>query len=387
MSLDKLRNVWQYHKIPKEVVLCQRCVMSNQRPRISFDEQGVCSACNYAYKKDHLIPWPERERQLQDLLDRHRRTDGRYDVVVAVGGGKDSSTVAHKLKHQYNMHPLTATWAPQMFTDVGWRNLQSFIHSGFDNILGTPNGRVMQTMTRLCFENFGHPYQPFVYGQFAFPFRVAVNHKIPLVFYGENGEVEYGGASDYEDKPGQPVEDFGRLYYSGFPVEQFAEYGISRADLEPYTLPSYDELKDAAVEMHWFGYYHKWVQMENYQYAAEHCGFQEHPEGRSEGTYSKYYSLEDRLMGFHFYLAFIKFGWGRATGDASQEIRSGHINREEAIELVRKYDGEFPQKWFPDFLDYTQLSEERFWEVVDGFRSPHLWRKVSGEWELRHHVS
>ncbi len=110
--------------------------------------------------KQHVIDWSERERELRALLDEHRSLDGRYDVVVAASGGKDSSTVAHKLKHQYDMHPLTVTWAPHIYTDVGWKNLQSFIHSGFDNILGTPNGRVHRALTRLSFELLGDPSQP-----------------------------------------------------------------------------------------------------------------------------------------------------------------------------------------------------------------------------------
>ncbi len=387
MSRPVSSNVKEYYRLPEKVIFCKKCVTSNQRPRIVFDERGVCNACNYAYKKQHLIDWSERERLLRDLLDRHRRRDGYYDVVVACSGGKDSSTVAHKLKHQYNMHPLTVTWAPHIYTDIGWKNLQNFIHSGFDNILGTPNGKVHKLMTKLAFELLGDPFQPFIYGQMAFPFRIAVNYKIPLVFYAENGEAEYGGSTDNEDKPGNTAEDFQRFYFSGLLAEAFAEYRMSANDLVPYRMPTREELERVGVEMHWLGYYLKWVPQENYYYAAEHCGFQANPDGRSEGTYAKYSSLDDRIDGFHFYLSYIKFGLGRATRDASQEIRNGHITREEGVALVRKYDGGFPEKWFKDFLDYIGITEDHFWEVIDGFRPSHLWEKVNGEWRLKHAVS
>lgn len=379
-------NVAAYYQLPKEVVFCKRCVVSNQRPRIVFDDQGVCNACNYAYKKQRVINWAEREQKFLDLLDRHRSRNGQYDVIVPCSGGKDSASVAHRLKYHYNMHPLTVTWAPHIYTEIGWRNLQSFIHSGFDNILITPNGRVHRTLTKLSFEVLGDPFQPFVYGQMASPFRIAVNYKIPLVFYGENGEVEYGGSTKNEDMPGNMIEDFSRFYFSGLLTDEFVKYGISDSDLQPYRMPSYEELREAGIEMHWFGYYHKWIPQENYYYAAKHTGFQANPDGRSEGTYSKYASLDDRTDGFHYYMGYVKFGIGRATSDASHEIRDGHITREEGVRLVHRYDGEFPKKYFKDFLEYTELKEEQFNQIVDSYRPPHLWEKVKGEWKLKHRV-
>ena len=387
MAKQIINNVQSYYRLPDKAVFCSKCVTSNQRPRISFDPLGVCNACNYAYKKEHVIDWLERERQLNDLLDRHRSKDGSYDVIVPISGGKDSSAVAHKLKYQFGMHPLTVTWAPHVYTDIGWKNLQAFLNSGFDNVMGHANGAVHRTLTRLCFEILGDPFQPFIYGQMAFPFRIAVNYKVPLVFYGENGEAEYGGSTDNENSCGNAIEDFQRFYFSGLPTEALVRTGITENDLRVYQLPSYEELKAVQAEMHWFGYYQKWMPQENFYYAAEHCGFEANPVARSEGTYSKYSSLDDKIDGFHFYLSYIKFGMGRATRDASQEVRSGHITREEAIALVSRYDGEFPNLWFKDFLEYTGLTEERFWEVLDGFRPGHLWESINGEWKLSQVIS
>ena len=384
MAIDGVR---EYYSLPEVVTFCKKCVTSNQRPRIEFDDDGVCNACNYAYKKHNVIDWGERERELKDLLDRHRSKDGRHDVIVACSGGKDGSAVAHKLKHLYGMNPLTVTWAPHLYTDIGRQNLQNFIDSGFDNILGTANGAVHRTLSKLTFEILGDPFQPFIYGQVAFPFRTSVNYNIPLVFYGENGEAEYGGSTKNEEMSGQPIEDFKDLYFSRLVADEFSEFGISKSDLSSYLMPSLKELEKAKIEMHWFGYYTKWIPQENFYYAAEHCGFMANPDGRSESTYSKHSSLDDRIDGFHFYLGYIKFGMGRTTRDASQEIRSGHITREEAVALVNRYDGEFPSKWFQDFLDYTNLTEERFWEVVDSFRPPHLWQHEGSKWTLRHPVT
>lgn len=387
MSRPLAPSLRSYYGLPEAVIFCKRCVTSNQRPRIVFDEQRICNACRYADKKRSVIDWAERQERLRAVLDRHRSRRGYYDVVVPCSGGKDSSFVAHRLKHEYGMHPLTVTWAPHIYTDIGWNNLQAFIHSGFDHILGTPHGRVHRRLTRLAFELLGDPFQPFIFGQMNFPLRLAVNFKIPLVFYGENGEAEYGGSTRNENNAGPLIEDFKEFYFSGMTPEDLAKQGIEDIDLRLYQLPPREELEAAGIELHWFGYYNRWMPQENYYYAAEHCGFQANPDGRSEGTYSKYASLDDKIDGFHFYLSYIKFGLGRATRDASQEIRSGHITREEGVALVRRYDGEFPRKWFKEFLEYTELSEARFWEVINSFRSHHLWEQVGQEWRLKYVVS
>jgi N-acetyl sugar amidotransferase len=373
-------------QVPAEVRYCVRCVISDQRPRIRFDAEGVCSACRFAERKAR-IDWAARERELHSLCDRYRRRDGSFDVVVPGSGGKDSGYVAHQLKSVYGMHPLTVTWAPHMYTEVGLRNFHAFLRAGFDNITGNPNGRVHATLTRLAFEHMGDPFQPFIYGVKSFPLRVATTFGIPLVMYGENGEVEYGGDAKNEDKPTHDVaDDLLRHYWSGIGPMEWVEHGIPAADLRYYMPPPLEEIERAGVQCHFFGYYKKWVPQENYYYCIENTGFSPNPEGRSEGTYSKYASVDDKVDGFHYYLGFVKFGIGRATSDAAHEIRDGHLTRDEGVALVRRYDGEFPAKYFADFLAYTELTEDRFWQVVDRYRQPHIWTKVEGKWRLRQQV-
>ena len=120
------------------ITFCKKCVISNARPRISFDAEGVCSACRFAEKKAQT-DWAARERELLALLEQHRSHDGSFDVVVPVSGGKDGGFVAHQLKHRYGMHPLCVSFAPLLPTDIGQQNLRSFINSGFDVIQGHPN--------------------------------------------------------------------------------------------------------------------------------------------------------------------------------------------------------------------------------------------------------
>ncbi len=376
------RDVQAMYNLPTKIKFCKKCTMSNQRPRITFDENGACSACNFAEHKK-TIDWKLREKELHELCDKHRKNDGSYDVVVPCSGGKDGSFVAHMLKYKYNMNPLTVTWAPHIYTNIGRKNLDNFIRiGGFDNILGSVNGAVHQKMSQLAFLHMGDNFQSFIYGQTNFPLKMAVQHNISLIMYGENGEVEYGGDMKNAHKPTRDIKDHDGHYFSGKPPEFWEEHGVSKSDLYPYMPPLYEKIIENKTEIHFMSYYHFWDPQENYYYSVKHTGFEANPE-RTEGTYSKYASLDDKTDGQHHYLSYIKFGIGRTTSDTAHEIRDNKITREEGVLLVKKYDSEIPQLYFKETLEYLKITEELYWEVIDSWRSPHLWSKVDGIWKLK----
>jgi len=382
------KNVQEMYNLPSEVRYCKKCTITNQRPRITFNEEGVCTACQFAQHKNSQIDWINRGKELAELCDRFRKNDGSFDVIVPFSGGKDSSFVAHKLKYEFGMNPLTVTWAPHIYTDIGWKNFQSSIHTGgFHNITGTPDGIIHRKLTKLAFEILGDPFQPFIYGQTNFPLQIAIRYKIPFLMYGENGEVEYGGDMKNAFSPTRDYKsDHKKHYFSGLSPEDLVDYGIKKTELKAYMAPSDDELDSNGTEIHFFSYYHKWNPAENKDYCIKNTGYFENPV-RSEGTYSKFASLDDKLDGFHYYLSYMKFGIGRATADTAHEIRDGYLTREEGLKLVKEYDGEFPKKFFKDFLDYCSISEEYFWEVMDSWRSHHLWEKENDEWNLRFKIT
>lgn len=395
-----------YYGLPSEVKFCTKCTISNQRPSsvvefknkpsdrkptIEFDEEGVCSACRFQEIKEEKIDWVQREKELQELCNKHRSKDGSYDCIVPGSGGKDSIFVSHVLKYKYGMNPLTVTWAPHTYTEIGWKNMQAWIHAGFDNILFSPNGKVHRLLTRLAFENLVHPFQPFIIGQRMIAPRFSAMYGIPLVFYGEN-QAEYGNNIAENDRPTMnPVfyeekPDIDALYLGGIPARELMDrYRVDRKDLNPYLPVDGERLRKIGTEVHYLSYYIKWDPQECYYYAAEKAGFEANVE-RTEGSYSKYSSIDDRIDPLHYYTTFIKFGIGRATYDSAQEIRTGKITREEGVALVHRYDHEFPLKYFKENLEYMQISESRFWEVIDQARSPHLWENTNGEWRLRHQV-
>ncbi|QUX94511.1 N-acetyl sugar amidotransferase [Marinomonas sp. CT5] len=386
----------QIPNLPQEVKYCSKCVVSNQRPRIMFDDDGVCCGCKNAEYKQNGIDWEKREKELQELCDKHRRSDGYWDVVIPSSGGKDSAFVAHQLKHKYGMNPLTVTWSPFLYTDIGYRNFQNLRDAGFTNLKCSPNGKLHRKLARLCFEELGDAFHAFVMGQLHYALHIANKFDIDLVFYGENGEVEYAGDPSGADRPYRPVSEFTHNLLKGCTLEELIEYGLKNkdyftkddyqdCDLIFYNPPPKEDVEKKDIKIHYYSYYHKWIPQENYYYAVENTNFEANPE-RSEGTYSKYASLDDRLDGMHYYMRYIKFGLGRAIEDVSHEIRAGHLTREEGIALASRYDGEFPKKYFKDFLEYLDITEEHFWEVVDSYRLPHLWEQVNGVWQLKSRI-
>lgn len=392
--------------LPQEVVFCKRCVMSNQRPAstaefkhtpaskkvtLNIDAEGICDACRQAEVKER-IDWAKREEELLRLLDKYRKNDGSYDCMVPGSGGKDSAYQAHVLKYRYGMHPLTVTWPPILYTSYGYRNFRNWIEvGGFDNVSFNQNGKVMKLLTRLSIENIFHPFQTFMLGQKNMAPKLALSFNIPLIFYGEN-EAEYGNpiadnSTSLRDKSYYTMNNLGEVYLGGVSIRDLMQkHGIDLADLQPFLPARADDLAGSNIDVRYLGYYLRWTPQEVYYYAVENTGFQARP-FRTQGTYSKYNSIDDKIDDLHYYTTFIKFGIGRATYDASQEIRNKHLTREEGQALVKRFDGEFPDRYFNEIMDYIEMKPERFMELQDKFRSEHLWKKVNGEWKLRHTVN
>ena len=396
-----IKKNYSLYGLPEEVKFCTKCTISNQRPNstveftakdnikkgIKVSSDNICDACKYNEVKNK-INWDEREKKLISLCDKFRKNSG-YDCIVPGSGGKDSAYASHLLKYKYGMNPLTVTWAPHLYTDIGWKNFTNWIHiGGFDNILFTPNGKLHKLLTKLAFENLLHPFQPFIIGQKIIGPLMALKFNIPLIFYGEN-QAEYGNDIDENETPKMDkkffsITDSKEMLLGGVKIDEIIKkYKFNLNEFSPYIPPSIKEIEQAGIEQQFLGYYVKWDPQECYYYATENTGFKSNTE-RTEGTYSKYSGIDDKTDPFHYYTTFIKFGIGRASYDAAQEIRNDKITRAEGIALVKKYDSEFPSKYFKEFLKYIDLDENKFWEILDSFRSPHLWDKDNNnQWILK----
>jgi len=392
VSLDQ-----QFDFLPSEVSFCTNCVVSNQRPQITFDERGVCSACQWSLEKDNSVDWDNREKELEELGEKYRSRTGKFDCVVPGSGGKDSAFVAHQLRHRWGMNPLCVTFAPFDWTPAGWRNLNNFAQTGNLNLICQSDGVLQRKLANLAFEAKGDAFEPFAFGQKGYAYNIAVQYGIKLIFYGENGSLEYSGLGSHKDKSHEATEEWAENYYKGSSFEDLVRLGIEKGSLEKNLLtderlrfytPPLEQANDLGVEMHWYSYYQKWIPQENFYYAARHTGFETNDEGRTSGTYTKYASFDDRTDDFHFFMGLAKFGMGRASRDAQQDIRRHHLTRDEGARLVQLYDQEFPEKNFRWFLAYLDITEDYFWEVVHFYMGrSNVWKKEYGKWILKQVVS
>jgi len=405
--------------LPKIVEYCSECLMSNQRPNMCPEhyhaketpkstikfENGLCDGCKLAKQKKE-IDWEQREQELKLLLDKYRSRNSSYDVVVPGSGGKDSFYVSHLLKYKYNMNPITCTFAPNIYTKWGLENFYSWLDEGFANYKFTCNTKIHKLITRISLENLLHPFQPWILGQKNFPLKFSKQMKIPLIFYGEN-PAEYGNPNEeYYDNMNMEwhsCEDVDKIYIAGLPIKKIKDkFNLSISDLEPYIPITFNDFRINKIKCVALSYFKNWHPQENYYYTVQNSNFHPSPE-RTAGTYSKYSSIDDKIDDLHYFTAKIKFGIGRTHYDVAQEIRSNDITTEEGRSLIKKYDGEYPERFEKEIFTYLSLDKnlysdqisnfefmnidkDYFLNLCDNFRSSHIWKKTNSGWVLRKEV-
>ena len=391
-----------FYGLPKKVIFCKKTLISNQLPNsaIEFkhtikskktttfiDKNGISDPWKYSRIKKK-INFKHREKQLLKLLEKFRGKR-EFDCVVPGSGGKDSCYAAHILKNKYGMNPLTVTWPPILYTKYGYQNFKNWIKSGpFENISAKRNEGLFKLLTKLSITNLLHPFQIFILGQKHFPVKIAERLKIPLVFYGENEAEHHNPIADnlkpIRDKSFHVYKNISEIRLGGLKIiEIIRNYNFKFKDFEPLLPLQENKLRKFPLQVHYLGHYLRWIPQEAFYYAVENCNFRPRP-FRTQGTYCKYHSIDDKIDDLHFYTTFVKFGIGRDTYDVAQELRNDHLTIEEGKRLIKKYDGEFPDHYFSDTMKYLEINENFFIKLCDKFRSPHLWKKIKNEWYLRH---
>jgi N-acetyl sugar amidotransferase len=372
----------------KEVFWCKSCLNMSTRNRISFDEKGDCNACQWRDEKQSM-DWRPRQKELVDLLDKFRSTNGNYDCIVPVSGGKDGSYVAYQLKHKYGMNPLTITVKPALSLEIGDQNLSNFIQSGFNHIHISCNPLVLDRLNKYGFIEKGFPYYGWLIAITTAVIKTAVNFKIPLIFYGENGEVEYGGCTQNKDKGLYDLEYMKRVYLEGGHEKVLdrikADGDISDADLYFFQFPEQEVLSEVGVSFTHWSYYESWDSYRNYVVAKEKCGLIEKDEGNSD-TFTNFAQNDQALYSLHAYLMYLKFGFGRATQDAGIEIRRGAMTREQAINLVKMYDNAYPEELIGTFTSYYKMTDDEFDAVLDKYVNRDLFEKRGRVWQPKFDV-
>lgn len=358
---------------------CSNCLTMSTRPRITFDSRGWCNACVWTEKKKSL-DWDARHAELINLLDKHRRTDGEFDCMVPCSGGKDGSYVAYNLKHKYGMNPLCVTITPALTLPLGDQNLRAFVDSGYNHISVNPDSEAMRVLNKTGFIEMGFPYYGWLISIHTAVIRAATAFDINLIFYGEDGEVEYGGSTETAKAPIYDVHYQKKIYLEGGYDKVLASSGLSARQLNLFRYPSNEELNKHVLELTHWSYFENWDPYRNYLVAKEYCGLKE-AEDSNAGTFTNFSQNDQALYALHTYLMYLKFGFGRANQDACIEVRRGAMDRDQAVNLVRLYDGHYPEEFIQLYLDYYQMTKPEFDAVLDRYANKDLFEKEDGLWQ------
>lgn len=361
---------------------CTRCILPDSRPGIFMNDKGVCSACVGHDDKTHRIDWHARQLAFDGIVaDAKARATG-YDCIVPVSGGKDSWYQVIRCQ-QHGLKVLGVTWRTPARTEVGQRNLDRMISSlGIDHIDYTINPEVERRFMKLAFERKGATAIPMHMALFAIPIRLAVRMRIPLVVWGENPQLEFGGP-----EADRLATDLDLAWIERHGVTNQTSWNdwvgpeLSARDMVPYQLPEPWEMEAFAPRSIFLGSFFPWNSFENARIAAGY-GFESGGEHRKTGVW-EFADIDCHFIALHHFLKWQKFGILRSFDNLSVQIRYGMIGREEAIDTLRRLGPQVPTDDIARFCAFVNEPESWFWAVTESFRNTGIWRKnADGDWTI-----
>jgi N-acetyl sugar amidotransferase len=363
---------------------CKNCLYPETKPDLELDENCICTACNFL-KIKHEVNWDMRKNELKEILEKFRNKDGRnYDCLIPVSGGKDSHFQTYLIKEEFGMNPLVMAFRPREWTELGRKNLENLKNKfDVDCIEISPKRELYKKIQKIGLQELGDQSWPEHMGIYSLCWQMAVKFKIPLIVWGENSQAEYGGPLEDQNK-GIQDKDWHKKYgetihvkdqASGFrDVKYLNKYGITTKDLLMYEHPSDEEISNVGVTGLYLGHFIKWGGKEQLEKMINEYGFLVH-DGPMEGTFTNYENLDNKGQGLHDYLKWIKFGYGRATDQASINIRQGILERKEGLELVKKHEGKIPEKYLNEYLRDFEITREDFLKIIDRHANYDLFKK------------
>ena len=362
---------------------CKKCVTPTSRPDLKLNKDGICSACITAEQKKQEIDWIKREDQLINIFSTHRHK-ANYNCIIPVSGGKDSIYQTYMVKNKYDMNPLCISFRPLSRTKRGEENLQALRNLGVDHIDFSPNPIGVNKLTLRAFEEFGDCSLLDHLAIYSIIPNLSLRLDIPLVIWGENPYMEYGGDVDYQN-----FSTLNRKFFrdhnilKGRSLQDWVSKELSLQELQSMKYPSEDSLDAIGYEPIFLGFFIPWDAKINCEIAVKN-GFKPREYGPIMGLYD-YADLDCMNIVIHHYFKWIKFGFNRVTDHASNEIRKGRLSRKEAIELVKKFDGTKPPvQYIEKFCKQVNITTEYFWEIVERFRNTDIWKKdENNEWYLK----
>ncbi len=361
-----------------DLKFCTVCVFPESKPDLFFNEEGVCTACQAAAEKKEVIDWDAKEKEFVEIISQYKKKDNEagYDCLVPVSGGKDSTYQCYMAK-KYGLNPLAVCFETTDVTELGRRNIDAISKMGIDLIHFKKNYEVYKKMVIESFIRVGDEMWPNHIGIFTIPVMVAVNFNIPLILWGENSQREYGGPLEAGRSPilnRRWLEEFGGLLGNRI-QDMIGVRGITTKELTPYFYPNDEDIERVGVRGLFLGQYFFWDARKQLDLILEETEFRIKEDGPIEGTYTNYENLDEKLVGLHDYLKYVKYGFGRATDHACIDIRNGRLTRKDAIELVKQYDGKYPHYAVDCFVKYSGMTEQEIDKVIDSFTNPVLFEQ------------
>lgn len=365
--------------------------MPESAETLSFDTTGVCSVCRQVEFKQTAIDWSARRQELDTLIDA-ARGKGEYDCIVPFSGGKDSTYTLWYLVREMKLKPLVVRFDHGfMRSTLIDNNHRTFRKLGVDVLNFTPNWQVVRKLMFEALKRRGDFCWHCHTGIFAYPMRIAVEKRIPLVIWGEPS-AEYASFYGYDEQEEVDERRFNTVVNLGINAEDMhgmlddtiSDYQVTARDLLPFTYPALHELRRLRLRSICLGSYIPWDVRRQVDLIKSELDWRgEEVEGvPPEYDYEK---IECFMQGVRDYIKFLKRGFGRTRHLVSIDIRNGRMTREDAERLVAQYDGKRPGS-LDIFLGYLGIDEADFMRLV----APHVvspWEMPSMDWAASHKMN
>jgi N-acetyl sugar amidotransferase len=363
---------------------CKKCVLPDTKPGVVFDDEGICSACRWVERK-HMIDWEGRASKLRKACDEIRGSHGNgYECIVPVSGGKDSFYQTYVMSQIYKLRTLALIVVPHLQTVEGIENLNTLVSSlGVDLIKISVRPSTLQKIRRMALLKVGNPNYAEHRVVFAAVARAAFFHNVPLVVWGEDIGVEFGGnVTPSSADHGSAEELINNDLFREVGFDELLDGAVPDQELFFYMNPEKDGIERRHIRSIYLGHYHWWDGLKHYQIAKQY-GFQQRRLGPLSGNVLAFDNIDEKLCEIHLWFKFLKLGFWRPTDHCCYMIWNDYMTREEAVERVRAVQYQFPIEYFKEFLEYHQLTENEFWECAERFRNRDIWQKAAGEWKLK----
>ena len=360
---------------------CEKCLLPDTRPGVVFNSDGVCGACDFTKQNHKRIDWTNRERDFISLIENVKKKVARFDCLIPVSGGKDSTWQVVKCL-EYGLRPLAVTWKTPVRTDIGQRNLDNLVNLGVDHIDWQVNPEVEKKLLVKAYKRYGATGIPMHMALFNMPLTIAFKFNIPLVIFGENSAIEYGSGGD-DVLTGNCLDSnwlskFGVTH--GTTAKDWIDEDLSEKDLSSYFGPTDEELNERKIHAIFLGHYFKWDVETSLKVAREN-GFEVDNKPRT-GIYN-YADIDDDFISIHHWLKWYKFGMTRSFDNLSIEIRKKRLTKKQAIEIIIDKGDERPVDDIHKFCQFTGLKEADFYSIAETYRNKDIWYQDSNTWKIK----